>query len=128
MLTKEEAAVPLEQIAELDRKITAEKKAIAEHRNKLLMLELERAKVAKKILQKFPPDSNKLEGEGVTWQRRVNQKVVLHENITVDALPEIFTSKSINRRAIAKAHKQDPKLIESFAAIETTESLTYKVI
>lgn len=119
---------PLERIAELDRKITAEKQAIATHRTNLMMIELERAKIAQQILQKFPPDSNKLETDEVVWKRRISQKVVLNEGVTVDALPSMFVRKGTDKAAIAKAHKQDPKLIESFAAIETSETLSYKVI
>jgi len=117
-----------QRLIELDRQIAAKKAAIAQQKNELYLLDIERAKFTQQILGVFPEGEKKLDVGEVRFTRRTHTKVILKEHVTVSALPDMLIRKSPDKAAIAKVAKSNPKLTESFADIETTESLTYKII
>lgn len=117
----------IQDLIRIDQQIHNKKTLRKTLLNEIATLELKREKLAGAIKDSMG-ELNSLTIDGFTFHKRLSPpKVELKEGVTVDALPDVFKRTSPDKAAIAKAYKQSPKLVESFASVTQAETLTYKL-
>lgn len=118
-----------DRILELERLIAAENAAIAEHKKRLLVLEMEQEKLR---IESTPllSEVGKMQYQGFGWSiQKGRPSAELKQDIAIESLPEQFVRKSPNKVEILKVYRQNPEMVSAFADILVSpDKITFKAV